>query len=137
MERKVQPMMLRIGNSRGFTLVEVMLAVTILAIGIIGVLRGYATSVNALGVGQENIDAVCMLKEKMLEIEQIALEEEGISPGTSSGEFEGRFEGFEWEWEVKPSSEDDLSEVTLVVSRKGSPRKFTLVTYMESKDVSQ
>lgn len=125
-------MMLRIG-SRGFTLIEVMLAVSILAIGIIGVLRAYSTAVNALGVGQENIDAVCLLKEKMSEIERLVLEGEGISPGTSSGRFEGELESFEWESVVKQSSVEDLNEVVITVSNKAKPRKFSLVTYAENK----
>ena len=120
-------------SNKGFTLVEVLLAVTILAVGIIGVLRAYATSVNALEVSQENIDAVCLLKEKMAEIEQAGLEQGGIPQGVSSGEFEGSFEGFEWESEVKPSRVDGLNEITLVVSRKEKPRRFSLVTYVESK----
>jgi hypothetical protein len=111
-----------------------MLAVSILAIGIIGVLRAYTTSVDALGVGQENIDAVNLLKEKMTEIEQDALEQEGISPGTSTGEFEGNFTGYKWELDIKPSAVDSLNEVILTVFHKESTRKFTLGTYVENKE---
>ena len=132
-------MILRIGNNQhsGFTLVEIMLTITILTVGIIGILRAYATSINALEVSRDTIDAVCLLKEKMAEIEQTAIDEGGISPGSSSGRFEDEFENFLWKLEVKTGSIEDLNEVTLVVSRVGQPRKFSLVTYAENKNVNQ
>ena len=120
-------------TKRGFTLIEIMLAITILTIGIIGVLRAYIISVNTLEAGQNSIDAVCLLKEKMAEIEQVVMEEGGISPGTSSGKFEDEFEGFRWELEVKPGPIKSLNEVALVVSHVNQPRKFSLVTYAENK----
>ena len=128
-------MILRIGSDQhsGFTLVEIMLTITILTVGIIGILRAYATSINALEVSRDTVDAVCLLKKKMAEIEQAAIEEGGISPGSSSGRFEDEFENFLWKLEVKTGSMEDLNEVTLVVSRVGQPRKFSLVTYAESK----
>ena len=120
-------------SDKGFTLIEVLLAVSILAIGIIGVLRAYATSVNALEVGQENIDAVCLLKEKMSEIEQDALKQKGVLPETSTGEFEGNFADYKWELDIKPSTVDSLNEVKLTVFHKENTRKFTLWTYVENK----
>ena len=120
-------------SDKGFTLIEVMLAVSILAIGIIGVLRAYATSVDALEVGQENIDAVCLLKEKMSEVEQDALKQKGVSLGRSTGEFEGNFANYKWELDIKPSTVDSLNEVKLIVFHKENTRKFTLWTYMENK----
>ena len=120
-------------SDKGFTLIEVLLAVSILAIGIIGVLRAYATSVDALEVGQENIDAVCLLKEKMSEIEQDALKQKGVLPETSTGEFEGNFADYKWELDIKPSTVDSLNEVKLTVFHKENTRKFTLWTYMENK----
>ncbi len=128
-------MILRIGSDQrsGFTLIEIMLTITILTVGIIGILRAYATSINALEVSRDTVDAVCLLKKKMAEIEQAAIEEGGISPGSSSGRFEDEFENFGWKLEVKTGSIEDLNEVTLVVSRVGQPRKFSLVTYAENK----
>lgn len=118
---------------QGFTLIEVFLAVSILAFGIIGVLRAYAVSIDAIGNGQYTIDSVCLLREKMTEMEQAALEE-GLSLGTSTGEFDGEFEGFKWELEVRPSSVEDLNEVILVISHKEKTRKFFLVTYAGKKE---
>jgi Tfp pilus assembly protein PilE len=129
-KRKLNPEPRTLNHIRAFTLVEIMLAVTILSLGIVGILRAYATSINVLEIGQDNIDAVTMLKEKMAEIEQKFLEEGTLLPGTSSGVFDGEFEGYQWEWEIKPSTLENLSEVILIVSSKDKPRKFSLQTYM-------
>ncbi len=115
---------------KGFTLVEVLVATVILTVGIVGVLGAYITSLNALQAGQESMEAVCVLKEKMAGVEQQVLEDKGISLGTSSGEFDG----FEWNIEVTPGPEKVLNKVTVAVSPKEGRRKFSLVTYVENKE---
>jgi prepilin-type N-terminal cleavage/methylation domain-containing protein len=71
---------------RGFTLIEVLMAISILCIGIVGVLRAYSTSVNAIERTQYNIDAGCLLKAVMGSIEEKAITGKGTSPGESTGE---------------------------------------------------
>ena len=110
-----------------------MLAVTILSVGMVGVLRAYAVSVSALEASQESVAAVYLLKEKMTQIEKEAGEEGGIAPGRWDGEFENGFEGFTWELTVMPGSTRGLNESILTVSHKGKPRRFSLVTYVENR----
>ena len=85
---------------RGFTLIEVMLTVTILAVGIIGVIRAYAAMVNTLEAADSSIGAVCLLKDRIFEIEKRALEEVNLSSGGGSGEFKGGYGAFKWNAEV-------------------------------------
>ena len=118
---------------KGLTLVEVMLAVSILTVGIGGVLRAYAGSVAVLEAGQYSIDAVNLLKQKMAEVEQMILEQEEISQGSERGEFEDALEDFLWEWEINPAGTEDLHELTLTVSHKYNPRTFSLKTYVVDK----
>ncbi len=85
-------MILRIGNRlsverRGFTLIEVLMAISILAIGTVSVLRAYSTSVTAVERAQYNIDAACVLKAAMGGIEEKDITLDGTPPGESSGEF--------------------------------------------------
>jgi len=126
-------MILRIGNKKGLTLIEVLLAVSILAIGIVGVLRAYATSVVTLEVGQYNIDAVGLLKQKMADIEQVVVEEGEIPQGSEQGTFESPAEDFLWAWKVDPTETEGLNELTVVVSHKYNPRTFSLKTYVVDK----
>ena len=81
-------MTLKIGSKdQGFTLIEVLLAVSILAIGLVGVLRAYATSANAMEKSEYDMDAVFFLKTAMAQIEEKALTEGNIPPGVSNGDF--------------------------------------------------
>ncbi len=122
-----------IGNKSGFTLIEAMLTVVVLAVGLIGILRAYQTSLSALGAGQENIAAFCLLGEKMSEVEQQAKEEKGLSAGTSRGEFKDTFENYEWEMEIKSGPIADLNEAVLTVYYKDHPRRYSLATYVDAK----
>lgn len=130
-------MTLRIGSKRGMTLVEILLAVVILSVGIAGVLQAYAVSVKTLGISRDHIDALCLLKEKMADIEQAALEQNGLSAGTSSGDFTGAFQDCTWESEAKPISEESLYELDLRVQLPDQSRRFSLATYLRNKDYAE
>lgn len=133
------------GNNKfGFTLIEVMLAVTVLAIGIVGVIRAYTTAVDGLKAAECSIEEVCLLKEKMSEIEEEYIEQSGVIAGTESGEFAGDYAEYGWESDIaavkfdikdlKEYLEGFLSEVKVTVNnnRITPTRRFSVVTYMES-----
>lgn len=116
------------------TLVEILLAVVVLSIGVAGVLRAYAGSVQTLEITQENIEAINLLKEKMAEIQQEIIEEKGLSAGSSTGDFEGGLKNYAWESVVQPGPHESLHELRLVVYQPGQTRQFSLATYVENKD---
>ena len=116
----------------GLTLIEVMLAVVILSVGLVGIARAYMASIGALGIGRENTGAFCLLKQKMGEVEEEALKEGGLSPVNSRGNFEGEYNDYAWSSDIKLVSEK-LVEVDLEVSKKGSQRIFSLATYEDAK----
>ena len=129
--------MSRIGNNQGITLIEILLAVVILSVGIAGVLQAYAVAVTTLETGQDYVDAIQLLKAKMAEIEQKAIEEKGLSAGLSRGEFEEGLGDYQWEWEAQPTPLESLHELKLVVSSPHKNRQFSLITYAENKDYQQ
>jgi len=110
---------------KGFTLIEIMTAVVILAIGIVGVLQAYAGSITTLEIGQFNINAVNILKQKMSDIEQTILEDE--EPSRSDSGTDG---DFLWEWNITSTGTDELNKLTLTVSHLFNPRTFELNTYV-------
>lgn len=129
-------MMLIIGNDpeKGITLVEVLLAVVVLSVGLVGVLRAYAASIGALEVSRETAITIELLKEKMADVEQGMIEQGGISAGSASGQFEGEFEGYRWTREATTSAQGGLCELALTVTRTDGSRQASLVTYAQDKD---
>ncbi|OGX38869.1 MAG: hypothetical protein A3C36_00910 [Omnitrophica WOR_2 bacterium RIFCSPHIGHO2_02_FULL_52_10] len=117
-------------TERGLTLIEVMLAVSVLSIGIVGVLRAYASSVATLESGQYNIDAVNLLKRKMADVQQNLLEQGTEASKSDSGNFEGIYQDFLWSWEIRPTDTDHLNELELAVSHNFNPRKISVITYV-------
>jgi len=127
-------MMSRIGNQykisvisdKGLTLIEVMLAVSILAIGIVGVLRAFAGSVTTLEAGQFSIDSVKLLKQKITDV-QIILLEDGKNARRSD---RGELEDFSWEWSIKSTAVEGLNELNIEVTHKFNPRVLSTKTYV-------
>lgn len=117
---------------KGVTLVEVLLAVVVLAIGIVGVLRAYAACVATLEISRDTVTTIELLKEKMADIEQDIMEQGGISSQGSSGQFEAQ--DFAWDWKAQPTADENLSEITLTVSGSlDDSRPLSLITYVQNK----
>lgn len=124
--------MMSITGNKGFTLVEVLVAVVIFAVGIVAVSRAYVVSADALGIGRESAQALCLLKQKMSELEFSSIENDGLATGVSSGAFEGDDVAFEWAYEVKTAM-FKLNELSVDVRKTGGRRHFTLATYVDEK----
>jgi type II secretion system protein I len=124
--------MMSITGNKGFTLIEVLVAVVIFAVGIVAVSRAYVVSADALGIGRESAQALCLLKQKMSELEFSSIENDGLATGVSSGVFEGDDAAYEWNYEVKTAG-SKLNELAVDVRKTGSRRHFTLATYVDEK----
>ena len=119
-----------VNGEPGMTLIEVMLAVTVLSMGIVGVLRAYAGSVATLEGGQFNIDAVNLLKQKMSEVREEILDRGPDMPERDNGNFEGPWRDFLWSWRISPTETEYLNELELNVSHNNNPRVFSIKTYV-------
>ncbi len=133
----------------GFTLVEVVLAVAILAFGIVGVIHAYGISVRALSNQETAVNAIFLLGEKMADVEFEALMRDGVDSGVLNGVFGDGFDGFRWNVKVSPlmvPSKDDssledsgLSKVVVTVYGAKdalSAHRFSLFTYMKTRNVN-
>ncbi len=140
-EKKLYPVPCTLYPEKGIMLVEVLLAVVVLSIGMVGVLRAYAASIGALEISRETVNTIELLKEKMADVEQDMIEQGGISAGSSSGQFTGEFEDYRWALEAKTTAQAGLDELALSVSSRREPngradsaRQVSLITYAQDKD---
>ncbi|MCQ9207359.1 MAG: prepilin-type N-terminal cleavage/methylation domain-containing protein [Omnitrophica bacterium] len=137
----------------GFTLIEVMIAVAILAFGIVGITRSYVVMINTLEAAEYSLEAVCLLKERMFYARAKAIEEKNLYPGVEKGKFTGEYDDFSWQTAVRmvDSSLEEpeykegvvtttkkeiimyLNEVKVTVSsfRARRLRSYGLVAYVE------
>ena len=113
-------------SSQGFTLIEVLVAVTILSIGIILVLGAFDTALSALDSARVSMRAHELLKQKL-----DAVEVHGLPVGTS-GVFPDNSD-YEWRIETKPihrAEKEVLREVIITVWRTSGGVHYSMGTYM-------
>ncbi len=83
----------------GFTLLEVIVAFTILSIALVGLLQAFATGMHGLGAAQASATAVMHARSKLDEVgEVIPLED-----SEQSGEYD---DGYRWEVRITRVEED-------------------------------
>ncbi len=97
------------GRARGFTLLEVIVAFTILSVALIGLLQAFATGMRGLGAAQASATAVMHARSKLDEIgEVIALED-----GELSGEYD---DGYRWEVRISGIEDADGAPEALALA---------------------
>lgn len=126
-------------KKRGFTLVELMVAVSILCIGIIFVLRSFIASASALDYTRNRLLAMQVLQEKIAELEQEAVEKGGTQPAEISEELQLGNRTADYKLEVTPLEEEELkeeinkAEMSLFWKENGRQKDEILVTYFPNK----
>ena len=116
---------LKKGGQGGFTLIEVLVAVSIMAIGLGSILGGYRVLLDGYKKGLLLMEGVSFLEERMTdrEIEIRGGAGTGGSPGGSEPPWI-------WSAEVKETGKDNWYEVRGEISREGKGGKITLFRYV-------
>ena len=113
MEKKVT-MTSQIGSrSRGLTLVEILVAVAILATGGVLILQALARGAYALNVAENRRWAYVFSQAKMADLDMSL--KQGLEPKTH-GEFRMGREQFRWDVDTFATDEPELQLVTLTVA---------------------
>ena len=111
----------------GFTLLEVMLAMSILAIALVAVFQSQSQSISMMTRSRFDTAAPLLAQAKMAEIEAIA-----TSDVTSdSGDFGDDYPGYSWSLEVLGTEIPGVEkvEVTVTSEKMKSGNTFTLELY--------
>lgn len=112
-------------DSRGFTLLEVMISVGILALVLVALLGLRNRAIGLNDYARNLTIATILAKEK---IERLELEGP-LQFGEIAGNFEGDYSPFQWRQRVSPTSYADVKELTVSVSwKEGRREKVVEVT---------
>lgn len=100
--------------ARGFTLVEVLVAVAVLAIALAAVISAMARQADNAGYLKQKTLALWVAHNRLAEVQ---LQSEVPSTGRSDGEAE--MGGFKWRWEavVRATEDPRLRRIDIVVKR--------------------
>lgn len=109
----------------GFTLIEVLVAVSILAIGLAGIMEGYRNILAAYGRARLSMEGVSLLEEKM--IDQELLLKAGIVSGGGAGGSEG---GWNWSTQTETTEVEGFYEIKGEVQGEGRTGTITLYRYV-------
>ena len=121
-------------RARGFTLLEVMIAIAILGIALLGLLGLHHQSLQSVIRAQQSTRASMLAQAVMTEAELERYPDLGRSSGDFESSFPGEFPDFRWERVVAASGMfPDVRKVKVVV-RYGPKlmQSFELIEYLHS-----
>lgn len=119
-------------NNSGFTLLEVMVALLIIAISFIVLLHSRNQSVIAADYARHTTIATLLASEKMSGIEH----EESLDTGEDTGNSIEEYPEYTWRTTVSDTAYEHVKEVRVVVSwgEGRSQRSVELVNYVKEKE---
>lgn len=129
----------------GFTLVEVFIAVAVIAVGMVFILGAFSQCMSALTTAQKMTTANYLLNVKMWEIDLNHTANDGSEEGEWEGAFDAPYQDFNWTHVVRGVSADfgnetffiqqDLNEELFKVAwRQGKTIKdVSVVRYVKKK----
>jgi general secretion pathway protein I len=101
-----------IAFSRGFTLLEVMIAMAILAIALVAVYQSQSQSISMAGSSRFLTTASLLAQSRMAEID--AADPREVTAG--SGDFGDSFPDYQWQVEIGETEIDLLKKIILIVT---------------------
>ncbi|MGC8500988.1 MAG: prepilin-type N-terminal cleavage/methylation domain-containing protein [Leptospirillia bacterium] len=118
------------GKDRGFTLIEVMVALFIFAVAVLALLAIRAQTVRMVDQTEETLRLVDLANMKLAEI----VAQGFLPPGVLSGNFKKPYRDYRWLEEVSPAPLPVIRQVRLTVTHGlgKNAHSFSLVTYVSN-----
>jgi len=141
-EQKLGARHFRKENKKGFTLVEVMVAVAILSFGLVPIFQGLLLSLDTFGYYSDSLEAQ-MIDEKIWEAKGELMRSESLKVGETGGRMAGLGKEFDWAMSMELiDSEQNLYRLNLTLSWQAGKRvrhisraAYALVPFKEEKKI--
>lgn len=123
-----RPISSRRRGRAGFTLIEMVVASLLLAIGVTAALAAYATSARATGSAEQHNTAALLAQRHLTELET---QTDLLSSGQQQGDFSPDFPEYRWQRNIEGTDFEDLFKVTVTIQwgDAGSPSTRVFTTY--------
>ncbi|MGA7869415.1 MAG: prepilin-type N-terminal cleavage/methylation domain-containing protein [Candidatus Binatus sp.] len=117
-----------------FTLLEVMVAIAILGIALLGLLGLHHQSIQSVIRAQQTTRASMLAQAVMTEAEIERFPDLGLTRGNFEASFPGEFQDFRWQRDVEASGMfPDVRKVRVLIQYgPGFTQNFSLVEYLHS-----
>ncbi len=88
--------MARHRRGKAFTLVELLVASVVIAVGMVYVLGALGRCMTALATSERMVTGTFLLNNKLWQLDEIYRQDQGAEAGTDNGQFTEPYERFEW-----------------------------------------
>jgi general secretion pathway protein I len=102
----------RVPSARGFTLLEVMVAMAILAVSLLAVFWSQSQSISMAQQSRTTTTMALLAQSRMTDLEA----QEVLSTGTQTGDFGNDYVDYTWRTVVAPSDVQSLGRVEVIVT---------------------
>jgi prepilin-type N-terminal cleavage/methylation domain-containing protein len=124
-----------------FTLIETLVAVTVLSVGIVLVLQAMTHGMTALDAARESLRTAWLCRDRLASLHVEAQRMGGVAETSDQGRFARPFADYQWTLHVEPASDhatelhgaaasNVLLRVALDVGRMGATRSCAMGTYV-------
>lgn len=118
-------------TERGFTLLEVLIAMSIIAYAVVGLLGLQAKNIKAVARGQNLTRATLLARQEISKIQYEVLQGGLESLGNTSGDYGRNYPGFRFEREVISTGLDSMREVIVrVIFDERNPHACELIYFV-------
>jgi len=122
-------------DGRGFTLLEVLVAVAVLGLALVSLLSLHVRNIDLIGRDQRITEATLLARALMSEVESGPFPDLGLESGDFELDYPERYPDLRWEREVTPTPVPNVREVRVRVFRgeEESGDDVTLTYYVRRR----